>query len=93
MPRSEAIFRWVFECTPAGDYRMSFEATADVGLSPEALAARVAREQASLRLIRNLAGRIHTMPELHRFLFTEHLVYRASLQPPAPATGAVADAY
>ncbi len=44
MPRTEAIFRWVFGAAPDCGYSLAFEATEDIGLSPEALKARAEKE-------------------------------------------------
>jgi uncharacterized SAM-binding protein YcdF (DUF218 family) len=75
MPRTEAVFRWVFGAAPFHAYDLSFESTADIGLSPEALEARAQRERTSLAVVRDLATSIATLSGLHQWLFTEHGAY------------------
>ena len=48
LPRTEAIFRWVFGVAPECRYCLDFDSTPDRGLAPELLAARKSREAASL---------------------------------------------
>jgi DUF218 domain len=93
MPRTEAIFRWVFGLAPEGGYGLSFEAVPDVGLDPALLEARRQRERASLAALVPLTQRIRTLPEMHQWLFTCHAAYHASLARPEPASGIVAEAY
>jgi hypothetical protein len=77
MPRTEAIFRWVFALPPHTGYHLEFETVADVGMPPADLEFRRAREEASLNRVRLLEPRIRTIAGLHRFLFTEHDAYSA----------------
>ncbi len=93
LPRTEAIFRWVFGIAPECRYHLDFDSTPDRGLAPELLAARKSREAGSLRQLHQTAAAIRTLPELHRWLFTEHQAYRASLQAPEIASGPVTEAY
>lgn len=95
MPRTEAIFRWVFGAAPERGYNLSFESTEDTGLSPEALEARAERERASLEVLRSLASRIATLTDIHRWLFTEHGAYTWFLHDAAyrPVSGALAETY
>jgi hypothetical protein len=93
MPRTDAIFRWVFGLAPDLGYALSFEAVPDAGLEGAVLEARNDRERASLALVRTLTTRFRTLAQLHHWLFTEHEAYRASLVRPEPASGLVAEAY
>jgi DUF218 domain len=80
MPRTEAIFRWVFGAAPDCGYNLVFEATEDIGLCREALKARAEREIASLAVVRNLASSIVTLSGVHRWIFTEHGAYAWSIR-------------
>jgi uncharacterized SAM-binding protein YcdF (DUF218 family) len=95
MPRTEAIFRWVFGVSPAGGYELSFEEVENAGLSDEALEHRAARERASLGQVISLAQRIATLPELHEWMYTEHAAYAWFLREGAyrPVAGPLAETY
>ncbi len=80
MPRTEAIFRWVYGLGEQG-YRMVFASVADVGFMGEALAARRQRERQSLEQVMVLQPQITTMADLHQWLFTEHRAYTVSALP------------
>jgi uncharacterized SAM-binding protein YcdF (DUF218 family) len=78
LPRTEAIFRWIYGLDRSpGEITLSFVASPDAGIAPDALAARMAKEQASLKSIPQLAQRLNTLAKLHLWLFTEHLAYNA----------------
>ena len=90
--RTEAIFRWVFGLDVASaPYELTFDATPDAGIAPDALAARVAKEQESLLRVANQRKQYDTLAKLHQFLFTEHAAYRAQgdNDPPAADTRAL----
>jgi hypothetical protein len=91
MPRTQAIFNWVFSL-PAAKYALEFQTTPDVGLAPAALAARVEKESASLTRVHELRERIRTLEQLHEFMFTEHEVYATGLKSTTP-TGAWLGSY
>ncbi len=93
MPRTEAIFRWIFRLAPDLGYSLSFEPVPDVGLTGPVLDARLQREKSSLAALANLFPRFRTLSQLHQWIFTEHAAYRASLVRPEPASGIVAEAY
>jgi hypothetical protein len=69
MPRTEAIFRWIFGLAQA-EYKLD-----------EALAAREAREQASLAAFRKTEAKLRTLSAVHNWLFTAHEGYAAGLTP------------
>lgn len=94
-PRTEAIFRWIFGVVPDGGYHLTFECTGDDGIAPEALAARAARETASLNTVRDLAARLSTLNDLHRWLYAEHGAYAWFRRDSAyqPMSGAEAETY
>ena len=93
MPRAEAIFHWVFGASPQSGYRLAFLASTDDGLPPEILQARTEREKASLASLEQIAARLPSLADVHRFLFTQHEAYRASLSDPSIARGPVVEAY
>ena len=95
MPRTEAIFRWVFGLSPSGGYNLSFEAVENNGISHEALESRRAKERASLEQVRVLSRRISTLPQLHEWMYTEHGAYAWFLREEAfrPLTGPLAETY
>jgi len=93
MPRTEAIFRWVFGLPEGLRYNLQFDASANAGIPEPALAERRARERTSLETIRALEARLRSLPELHQWLFTAHAAYRASLAQPAPAAASIAEWY
>jgi uncharacterized SAM-binding protein YcdF (DUF218 family) len=76
MPRTRAIFEWVFGFEP-GTYRLHFAASADVGLTPEQDAARRRKEQEALDLFRRESARISDLRELNEWIFTRHRAYAA----------------
>ncbi len=95
MPRTEAIFRWIFGAAPAACYELAFESCPNVGISAAALEQRAGRERASIEKVRELAARIRDLPELHRWLFSQHGAYAWQLRESAyrPMSGALAETY
>ncbi len=95
MPRTEAIFRWVFGAAPDCGYDLAFETTKDIGLSHEALEARAEKERASLAVVRDLASSIVTLSAIHQWIFTEHGAYAWFLHDAVyrPASGSLAETY
>ncbi len=95
MPRTEAIFRWVFGALPDDGYDLSFESTDDASLSSEALDARMEKERAGIESVRRRAASITTLADLHRWLFTEHGAYAWPLRDSAyrPVRGALMESY
>ena len=78
MPRTEAIFRWVYGLEgPGRRCALTFETVPDIGMEGAVLEARRAKEAARLRAFEELRGRIATMDNLHRWLFAEHSAYSA----------------
>jgi hypothetical protein len=92
MPRTRAIFEWVFGLEgsdKSAAFSVDYCASADVGLEPEDVAGRVAREMASLRTLEaKTVPRVSTIAHLTSFLHAEHGAYNAqgamdALFPPA----------
>ncbi|HET8549655.1 MAG TPA: YdcF family protein [Bryobacteraceae bacterium] len=76
MPRTEAVFRWVFNLVPlAFAYELAFEATPDAGLDKRLLAARNEKERTALAALLPKTNRYRTLAEFHRWLYTEHRIY------------------
>ncbi len=75
MPRTEAIFRWIFALPGPGACSVSFECVPDTGAAPAALALRAIKERASLQEVERLAATLRTLPDLHRWIFTAHRAY------------------
>ena len=91
MPPADSAFDAIL--IPGGrPYELAFEAVPADGISPEALAERIAGEQASLKRVEQLAERLTTMAALHEWLFTEHAAYAAHLEP-RRETGPKLDTY
>lgn len=95
MPRTEAIFRWVFGAAPDRGYELTFESVGNLGLSDESLTVRAERERASLDVVRDLASQILTFADLHRWMYAKHRAYAWFLRDQAyvPAAGALAESY
>ena len=83
MPRTEAVFRWVYSLDARPPYDLEFAASPDEGLSEAALAARQAREATSLESVQHHSGRMRSMRDLALFMFTEHRAYRSVREPMA----------
>ena len=76
MPRTKAIFEWVFNLPPLPfTYQLDFESTPNEGLSSQALAARMLREENSLRNLKNTIPIINTVDKFITWLYTEHTAY------------------
>ena len=77
--RVEAVFRWVYGLQPCNQlYELSFAGHPDTSMNTVALAARQERERETLAGLAGLIGRITTMGEFHRWIFTEHKAYNAA---------------
>jgi hypothetical protein len=82
LPRTRAIFEWVFSLPPVPlDYQLSFKSTPNRGLSPEALGARKQREAHSLGNLEVKRKKISTLAEFHIWLYSEHAAYAPHLSP------------
>ena len=74
MPRSEAIFRWVFQMDRPGT-ELSFAAASDQGLDVEA---RSTHERQNLaKFEAGPRSRVASFGELHRWIYSEHDLYAA----------------
>ena len=83
LPRTRAIFEWVFGLPEAGGrrrppVRLAYEAAADVGLSEEHLAARRQKERSALEALEaRTMAEVADLGALSAFLFERHGAYRA----------------
>jgi hypothetical protein len=90
MPRTRAIFQWVFGLKPVkspgfpnagGDYVLFFEEVTDEGIDADMMAARKERESAALENVLHLQETIRTLEDFHRWFFRRHAAYSVSAQP------------
>jgi hypothetical protein len=77
MPRSRAIFQWVFGLD-SRKYQLDFEESPDTGITPEALQFRREKEAQALAGLTAVRARIPSLRELHEWLFTDHQAYSAA---------------
>ncbi|KAL1499530.1 hypothetical protein AB1Y20_011732 [Prymnesium parvum] len=79
LPRTRAIFEWVFALPPTRGRRVSidYEGVAERGLSPEQIASRDLKERQALERLQGTMARVRDLAELHAFLFQEHSAYAA----------------
>ncbi len=76
MPRTRAIFEWIYSLTPLPvQFRLNFESLPDQGISPTALKARQKREKKSLDQTQITRNRITTLSACFSWLYTEHGAY------------------
>jgi hypothetical protein len=86
MPRTEAAFLWIYGLpAPGPACELDFEAVSDTGLDAPTLAARIAKERASLEQLRAVAARIDTLAAAHAWLFSEHGAYAPGAHGPTAA--------
>jgi len=77
MPRTRAIFEWVFGLDDRL-YELTFEASPDAGITPDALQFRREKERQGLAGFEQVKQRIQSLHELHEWLFTAHQAYSAN---------------
>lgn len=81
MPRTRAIFEFIFsDRFSAGPYSLSFESVSDEGLDEAVIAERRQREADSLERFLARSSDVHTVRDLHRWLFIEHNAYNLTGQ-------------
>lgn len=77
MPRTRAVFEWVFSMGPE-KFDIDYCVTPDVGLDDAMSSARVEKERNCLvKLQEKTIPRIQTLGDLSRFLFEEHAAYNS----------------
>jgi len=94
MPRSRAIFEKVFALEPS-DYELEFAESENLGLTPAAVASRVARELKSLASWQRNAEQWKTISDFSSWLWTQHDAYsgRGLLKPRPPLDPATIESY
>eukprot|EP01062_Namystynia_karyoxenos_P044352 TRINITY_DN32657_c0_g1_i1.p2 TRINITY_DN32657_c0_g1~~TRINITY_DN32657_c0_g1_i1.p2 ORF type:complete len:300 (+),score=74.12 TRINITY_DN32657_c0_g1_i1:87-902(+) len=95
LPRTRAIFEWVFGLPPRQGYVLDFVPCAAGIADAAALQARQEKERAALAALPRTTAGIRTMAELHRWLFTQHGAYRSArlLQARRSVSPALAKSY
>ena len=92
--RMEAIFRWMFALAPEHPYELSFVAADDTTMPVDIRAGRLAREAVSLAQFRQTADRLHSLAEVHAWMYADHAAYRVeSVIAPRPVDPRVARLY
>lgn len=76
MPRTKAIFEWIYGYEE-GRYRLTFRASPNTGLTPDAVRSREEKEAQGLMSVRQHQSRLRTLREFHDWFFTEHGAYSA----------------
>lgn len=77
MPRTKAIFEWIFGLDNAG-YNLIFLQSPDKGLRKEAIAARQAKEATSLESISSFREKFTSLEQVWKFMNERHAMYTAS---------------
>ena len=89
MPRTEAIFRWVYGLEgPGASSALEFDEAADCGMDPHMLAARMEKEKTALEALPALRSEIRKLEQLHAWLFAVHGAYSWRAKRPVPAENA-----
>lgn len=93
MPRTESVFRWVFGLDTGNQhYQLHFESVPDEGISRDALCSRYEKEKNSLNQFMETREKIHTLNQLHQWLFMNHDAYSLS-RSPEKASGKILETY
>lgn len=80
MPRTKAIFEWVFQLPPLFfKYHLNFESAPNEGLSSQVLAARMEREENSLINLKSTILKINTLDKFISWLYSEHTAYAINI--------------
>lgn len=80
MPRTRAVFDWVFalDSTPASRFSIDYVETYDAGLSDAQSTARLSREMESLDTLKSVTIPTYTtLEKLGQFVFQSHAAYSA----------------
>lgn len=82
LARTQSCFDWVFSAAgPDTGYVLTYQASPDDGLTPEALVARKAKEMAAIELRAPERARLRTLAAIHEWVFTHHEAYAVGLRP------------
>lgn len=76
MPRVMAIFNWVYGLKPVfSGLAIEFLSISDKGLNEELIRVKTRREKINLKNLKSLLGKIKTIREMRRFMFSRHYSY------------------
>ncbi len=82
LPRIEAIFTWIFNLSsPDTPYHLTFEAVPNVGIADSVLAARCQKEREGLQRVMMLRSHLTSLPDVHRWLYSDHDAYAVTKRP------------
>lgn len=83
MQRARTVCEWIFGLEPITEpFELNFKEVPNKGLGKKALTSRIEKEGKRLEHLRSeLIPRIHSLEELHRWIYTEHGAYAFSLKP------------
>lgn len=81
LPRTQLSFDWIFSAAGSDTgYVLTYQASPDDGLAPDALAARQAKERAAIELRAPERARLRTLAAIHEWVFTHHEAYAVGLR-------------
>jgi hypothetical protein len=81
MARVALIFEWVFNVEPAREVELQYVRVANVGMSPEVVAAREEKERQAMGSLEVAASRLDSLAQLHEFINVQHGAYAAERLP------------
>lgn len=86
MPRSKAIFRFIFNLSsPSIQYQLFFESIPDNDLDPEIINPRKIKEENSLNFFLKQMENIKSLKDFHNWIFSDHKGYSSSQKQHTPA--------
>jgi hypothetical protein len=77
MARTKAIFDWIFSINPVG-YQLYYLESPDVGISQDALEARIEKETKSLETVKIFAQNYRSLRDVWNFINLNHDLYSAN---------------
>ena len=78
MARTKAIFDWIFNVDPPIiGYELYYLESPDIGLSDEAVEARIKKENKSIESIQRFTQQYTTLPDVWKFMHQNHDLYTA----------------
>ncbi|NQU98492.1 YdcF family protein [Candidatus Woesearchaeota archaeon] len=82
MPRTKAIFEWVYSLKPLPvKHKLTFLTVDDEGIDENLMAAKKEKEKESLKQFEETKERIKNFKQLREWLFSEHAAYTSDLEP------------
>ncbi|MCD4779939.1 MAG: YdcF family protein [Candidatus Omnitrophica bacterium] len=78
LPRTQKIFNWIYQMdNPADAYHLEFRSVPNVGMTPEALTARLQKENESMNHLDKIIPDLSSISQFHEWLFHHHTAYTA----------------